>query len=84
MAKPNRVILTASRRDRPSFGCQVDRIYNFFDECFLATLTKSKLWQASFDAARQCVRWKEEALAMAPSEPQAYFGSAVGRLRVGF
>src|SRR5215469_4563111 len=38
MAKPNRIILTAARRDRPSFGCQVRRSYNFFDECLLGAL----------------------------------------------
>jgi hypothetical protein len=32
MEAPRRIILTAARADRPSFGCQADRRYTFFDE----------------------------------------------------
>ena len=84
MAKPNRIILTAARRDRPSFGCQVHRTYNFFDECLLAVLPNSVTWRAAFDGTRGCVRQMEHALGARPSEPQAYFGPAVADLKVGF
>jgi hypothetical protein len=84
MAKPNRIILTAARRDRPSFGCQANRTYNFFDECLLGALPKSANWRAVFDGAKGCVRHMEQALGERPSEPQAYFGAAVADLQVGF
>lgn len=84
MAKRNRVILTAARADRPSFGCQVRRTYNFFDECVLGALPKSATWRAVFDGANRCVHHMEQALGMRPSEPQAYFGAAVADLKVGF
>ena len=84
MAKPNRIILTAARRDRPSFGCQVHRTYNFFDECLLAVLPSSVTWRAAFDGAKGCVRQMERALGARPSEPQAYFGRAVADLKVDF
>jgi len=84
MAMPNRVILTAARRDRPSFGCQVHRTYNFFDECLLGALPKSATWRAAFDGTKGCVRHMEQVLGERPSEPQAYFGAAVADLRVGF
>ena len=84
MAKPNRIILTAARRDRPSFGCQVHRTYNFFDECLLAVLPNSPTWRMAFDGAKGCVRQMERALGARPSEPQAYFGPAVADLKVGF
>jgi hypothetical protein len=84
MAKPNRIILTAARSDRPSFGCQVHRTYNFFDECLLGVLPNSASWRAAFDAAKGCVRQMEQALAERPSEPQAHFGAAVADLKVGF
>ena len=77
MATPNRVILTAARRDRPSFGCQVHRTYNFFDECLLGTLPKSATWRAAFDWTKGCVRHMKQVLGERPSEPQAYFGAAV-------
>jgi len=84
MAKPNRIVLTAARSDRPSFGCQVHRVYNFFDECLLGALPKSATWRAVADGSRECVRRMERALGERPSEPQAYFGAAVANLDVGF
>ena len=84
MARPNRIVLTAARNDRPSFGCQVDREYNFFDECLLNALPKSTTWRAMADGCRACVRRMERALGEQPSEPQAYFGAVVANLDVGF
>lgn len=84
MAKPNRVILTAARGDRPSFGCQAHRIYNFFDECLLEVLPRSATWRAVFDGANRCVRRMERALAVQASEPQAYFGAAAAGVKAGF
>jgi hypothetical protein len=84
MAKPNRIILTAARNDRPSFGCQAHRRYNFFDECLLGALPKSETWRVVFEKSAQCVRQMEQALGERPSEPQAYFGRVVADLAVGF
>ena len=84
MAKPNRIVLTAARNDRPSFGCQVHRVYNFFDECLLEALPKSVTWRAVAEGSRECVRRMEHALGERPSEPQAYFGAVVANLDVGF
>jgi hypothetical protein len=38
----------------------------------------------TFDKSVQCVRQMERALGERPSEPQAYFGTAVADLEVGF
>jgi Peptidase C13 family len=84
MVKPNRIILTAARNDRPSFGCQAHRRYNFFDECLLGALPKSATWRLVFEKSSQCVRQMERALGERPSEPQAYFGAEVVDLKVGF
>jgi len=84
MAKPNRIILTAARNDRPSFGCQAHRVYNFFDECLLGALSKSPTWRVVAGASKECVRRMERALGEQPSEPQAYFGAVVANLDVGF
>ncbi len=77
MAEPNRIILTAARRDRPSFGCQVERTYTVFDQCLLGALPQSANWQAVFSRTSRCVSRQEHARGELPSEPQAYFGSAV-------
>jgi hypothetical protein len=37
-----------------------------------------------FDGADRCVRRMEHALAVQPSEPQAYFGGTVAALKIGF
>jgi hypothetical protein len=84
MIKPNRVILTAARGDRPSFGCQAHRTYNFFDECLLDVLPQAATWRLVYQGANRCVRRMEHALGAQPSEPQAYFGGTVAALRVGF
>ncbi|HTV45825.1 MAG TPA: C13 family peptidase [Stellaceae bacterium] len=84
MRRPNRIILTAARADRPSFGCQTGRVYTFFDQCLLAALPGAPGWQAVFDATKRCVTREEHALGMPPSLPQGYFGPRVARLGVGF
>lgn len=84
MARPNRIILTAARRDRPSFGCQVGRTYTVYDQCLLSTLPKAADWRAAFGRTRSCVSRNEHIERERPSEPQAYFGSAVKNLNVGF
>ena len=84
MAKPNRIILTASRRDRPSFGCQAERAYSFFDGCLLGAMPKAVHWKEVFAATKDCVAHKEHVLGERPSEPQAYFGAAAANLPAGF
>lgn len=84
MAKPNRIILTASRRDRPSFGCQAERTYTFFDGCLLAAMPKQANWKTVFAATRSCVAREEHALGERPSDPQAYFGAAAASLSAQF
>jgi hypothetical protein len=84
MAKPNRIVLTAARGDRPSFGCQAHRTYNFFDECLLGVLPQAATWRSVSDGADRCVRRMEHALGVQPSEPQTYFGATVAALKIGF
>ena len=82
MRAPNRIILTAARPDRPSFGCQADRTYTYFDECLIAALPRSPTWRAAFSDTAACVARLEKKLAANPSEPQAWFGAAARNLRV--
>lgn len=82
MRAPNRIILTAARADRPSFGCQANRTYTVFDECLLATLPRAPTWRAAFGLDNECVRRREKALDVLPSQPQAFFGTAVRDLAI--
>jgi len=82
MLAPNRIILTAARADRPSFGCAADRTYTVFDECLLGALPGAPSWQGVFQGANACVRQREHEMRALPSEPQAYFGLTVRNLPV--
>lgn len=80
MRAANRVILTAARGDRPSFGCQANRTYTVFDECLLGSLPRASTWRSLYAVNAACVREREHALGVLPSQPQAAFGSAVRNL----
>ena len=80
MRAPNRIIMTAARADRPSFGCQADRTYTVFDECLLGVLPRAATWRAVYDAELGCVQRRERELGVLASQPQAFFGKAVRNL----
>lgn len=77
MRRPNRIILTAARHDRTSFGCSNDVKYTYYDECLLDTLPRARLWQDLSGMVNACVEGREEAIGAAPSLPQGFFGSRV-------
>lgn len=73
---PDRMILTAARRDRSSFGCGESDKYPFFDACILETLPGSPDFPSLAPAVRSCVARREREEDMAPpSEPQVWIGS---------
>jgi hypothetical protein len=78
---PNRIILTAARDDRTSFGCGFEEQYTYFDDCMFQAWPKSQTFVTLYRAIQACVRTKErETGSGPPSEPQAYFGSQVANL----
>jgi hypothetical protein len=76
LAGPRRLILTAARRDRSSFGCgEADR-YPFFDACVLESLTASTDFLDLARRTRLCVARREKIEHMSPpSEPQVSAGA---------
>lgn len=77
----NRVILTAARTDRSSFGCSFKETLSVYDRCFLASWGPSTTWTGLHGAVAGCVRAAERARNYRPpSEPQAHFGRAVRTL----
>jgi len=77
---PNRIILTAARDDRTSFGCSAEERLTYFDDCLFQAWPKSPTFAALYRATDSCVRQKENALGVVHSEPQAYFGDQVANL----
>jgi peptidase C13-like protein len=84
MVAPNRIILTAARADRPSFGCAADRTYTVYDSCLLGALPHAVTWLALFAETKDCVQTREHELDATPSYPQASFGAAVRNLPLRF
>jgi len=82
MARPNRIILTAARPDRTSFGCQAGRRYTVYDQCLLRSLGAAADWREVYDKTRSCVGGEELREQVEPSEPQGWFGDEVGSLPV--
>ena len=79
-AAPNRIILTAARADRTSFGCGAGFEFTYYDSCLLDDWPRSHDFRALYDAVTLCVQDKERQMDVMPSEPQASFGNAVTSL----
>jgi hypothetical protein len=75
----NRVILTAARPDRTSFGCTQNDKYPYYDDCIISSFPKASNFGGLAAAARACVAAREiKEGASPPSEPQLSIGSAIG------
>ncbi|HYC68003.1 MAG TPA: C13 family peptidase [Brevundimonas sp.] len=75
LAAPNRMILTAARRDRTSFGCGAEETWPWFDGCIIESLPAATDFLALAAATRACVARKEQAAGITvPSEPQLFVG----------
>lgn len=75
LQRDDRMILTAARPDRTSFGCSQDDKYPYFDECFLASIPAAHDFADLGRAIQACVARKEhDTGAKPPSEPQLWIG----------
>jgi hypothetical protein len=78
LAGDNRIVMTASRPDRTSFGCGEMDQYTFFDDCFLRALPMAGDFPGLGNLVQQCVAFREQQTkATPPSEPQVSVGSQV-------
>ena len=77
VARANRIVLTAARADRASFGCGAGRTYTVYDRCLLDALDEGGSWQQAYASMQQCVVEEERNGRFQRSHPQASFGSAV-------
>ena len=80
LAAPNRIILTAARSDRTSFGCGAEFDYTYYDSCLLDQWPQAPDFHFLYAGVVSCVREKERNLGIVPSEPQAYFGAQISAL----
>jgi hypothetical protein len=82
MPKPNRVILTAAREDRTSFGCSSENEFTYWDGCLIDNLTKAETWLSLHRSLEQCIQTKESKGRFTPSLPQAFLGDPVLDLKI--
>ena len=76
LAGPDRMVLTAARSDRSSFGCGESDRYPFFDACVLESLPASSDFLALAPKVKACVARREREEGMAPpSHPQVWVGA---------
>jgi hypothetical protein len=81
LAGPNRMVVTAARPDRASFGCGAEETYTYFDGCVLESLPKASRLDVLAEQARACVARRETEMGMAPaSEPQILIGTEIAKL----
>ena len=75
LAAPNRMIMTAAKRDRASFGCSEDATHPYFDGCVLEAMNTATDFMALSTLARACVARREREEGLRPaSEPQTWVG----------
>jgi hypothetical protein len=76
---PNRVVFTAARDDRNSFGCGVDHEYTFWDGCLLDEYASAAGWEDLDQRLKACIRKKERRERVRFSYPQLALGDRVKR-----
>ena len=78
LAAPNRLIVTAARADRSSFGCGEGDRDPFFDACVLEAWPVSTDFLALGRSVQGCVARREREMKVAPpSEPQIFAGARI-------
>lgn len=78
---PHRLVLTAARKDRSSFGCGENDRYPFFDQCVIEELPRSRDFLDLGRRAKACVGALETAGGLSPpSEPQTSVGAEMQTL----
>lgn len=76
LAAPERLVVTAARPDRTSFGCGNTDKYTYFDQCVLQVFPSSGDFPDLANAAKACVATREKQMgATPPSDPQIELGA---------
>ena len=80
ITRPERIVITASEDDLPSFGCSNNNRYTFFDQCFLDAWASHNQWGMLADEVRDCVKDTERSRGFPASRPQFFFGPRLREL----
>jgi len=78
LADRNTLVMSASREDRSSHGCQQGADWTFFGKAYFdEALRHTRSFEKAFDEARAIVAEREKQENVTPSEPQIAVGSAI-------
>jgi hypothetical protein len=78
LADDHTIVITASARNRTSFGCADTRDLTYFGEAFYRdALPYSTYLRVAFEAARDEIHRREKREDVTASRPQAYFGALI-------
>ena len=75
---PYTVVITSSRADRTSFGCDNASEFTYFGHAYFQdALKKTTSFVEAFELARAAIAARERSEGLTPSEPQIHVGSAI-------
>ena len=75
---PYTLVITSSRADRASFGCDNASDFTYFGQAFFQeALKKTSSFIDAFELARAAIAERERAEGLTPSEPQIHVGDAI-------
>jgi hypothetical protein len=78
LSDPGTIVLTASAKDRTSFGCGDENDVTYFGAALMRdALPQAESLASAFDHAKQLVAEREQQQKLPESKPQAYYGSAI-------
>jgi len=78
LQRDTRMIMSAARKDRTSFGCGEANQYTFFDECVVKSLPAAPSFPGLASMVQSCVAQREkDENATPPSEPQVSMGAVI-------
>jgi hypothetical protein len=80
LKSPDSIVITASARDRSSFGCGAERDWTYFGQAYFAeAMMHTTSFVQAFDEAAAAIRARERRELKEPSEPQIWVGENIAR-----
>ncbi len=75
LQSPTTLVITASAKDKQSFGCTNEAEYTYFGQAFFAeSLRRYTKFRTAFDEAVISINQREQQMGFEPSEPQFVIG----------
>ena len=80
LQSPDSIVITASARDRASFGCGAEEDWTYFGQAYFAqALMRTTNFVTAFEAAAVTIAAREERESKPASQPQIWVGENIAR-----